>query len=319
MKKLITICLLFATSCFAQIEGEGLDHGKLGLNRISSTIDSGLTAIDSIANAVGTGVTLADRVKDTYPALYGFKKLWSGASDSCVILRRSSDNAELSFGFVNDLLDTASIRTWAGTDTLYVVSWHDQSGNYNDAIQTTAGNQPIYNDSLAIRFDDTDDYLRVTDNATINFGSTTDFSLLAKVKRNAGTFIPIIVKRKQQGPTYQGYQLHLNTDNKLYAIVRDAGVTQVYPVSSSTIGADWVNISGTFNRDGNAQLYINSLANGTPLNMTSVGDIDYAHDLLIGRTPYYYGGNAFYINNGLISKYALTQTQIESINTYLNQ
>ena len=277
MKKLIIIFLLFATSCFAQIEGEGLDHGKLGLNKISGG-NPGTTAIDSIAYVLGSGSTITDRVKNTYPALYGFKKLWSGVSDSCVILRRSLDNAELSFGFVNDLLDTASVRSWLDTniitngtfddatswvldnswaisggtanydavgnikylrqdgititlgqayrlifeisvdtavmqiqgllststfppasyDTIVtssldiallrlyaynsgagsggfsidnvsikqitpsVPSWHDQSGNYNDAIQTTAGNQPVYNDSLAIRFDGVNDYLTNT-------------------------------------------------------------------------------------------------------------------------------------------------------------
>ena len=118
MKKLIIIFLLLATSCFAQIEGEGLDHGKLGLNKIGGG-NPGTTAIDSIAYVLGSGSTIADKVKDTYPALYGFKKLWSGVSDSCLILRRSLDNAELSFGFVNDILDTASIRSWVDTATIF--------------------------------------------------------------------------------------------------------------------------------------------------------------------------------------------------------
>ena len=118
MKKLIIIFLLLATSCFAQIEGEGLDHGKLGLNKISGG-NPGTTAIDSVAWVKGSGSTITDRMKDTYPVLYALKRLWSGASDSCLILRRSFDNAELSFGYVNGILDTASVRSWLDTAIFY--------------------------------------------------------------------------------------------------------------------------------------------------------------------------------------------------------
>ena len=132
MKKLIIIFLLFATSCFAQIEGEGLDHGKLGLNKISGG-NPGTTAFDSIAYVLGSGSTITDRVKYTYPALYGFKKLWSGASDSCLILRRSLDNAELSFGFVSGILDTASVRSWLDTNII-------TNGTFDDATSWVLDN-----------------------------------------------------------------------------------------------------------------------------------------------------------------------------------
>ena len=88
-------------------------------------------------------------------------------------------------------IPTSGLQLWlrsnAGVDTLNgrVSRWHDQSGNGNDAIQTTASRQPLpvpgnLNGKPVIRFDGVDDKLGLT-------GSTpmTQFTLFMVVKNYA--------------------------------------------------------------------------------------------------------------------------------------
>jgi len=85
-------------------------------------------------------------ILDTYSAdlyaAYSLRKLRNGYSGDCVRVRRSSDNAEQDFGFVNDVVDMASIITFCGAGNGFVTTWYDQSGLGKDVIQATAGNQP---------------------------------------------------------------------------------------------------------------------------------------------------------------------------------
>lgn len=83
---------------------------------------------------------------DDYPAdaAYSLRLLAANQIDSAAIrVRRSSDNAEQDIGFTSEgYLDTASLKTFVGANSGYVVTWYDQSGNENDATQATASNQP---------------------------------------------------------------------------------------------------------------------------------------------------------------------------------
>lgn len=99
-----------------------------------------------------TGIYLASLVPpasplllDTYPnaaAAYSLRKLSSAYSGNCIRVRRSSDNAEQDFGFVNNVLDTASLLSFVGANNGFVTTWYDQSGNARNITQTTAANQP---------------------------------------------------------------------------------------------------------------------------------------------------------------------------------
>ena len=57
---------------------------------------------------------------------------------NCVRLRRSSDNSELDFGYVNGYVDVDSIASWGGVDELYVVTFY---GYNRTATENTIGNQ----------------------------------------------------------------------------------------------------------------------------------------------------------------------------------
>jgi len=78
-------------------------------------------------------------------------KLRLGYTGPCLRARRSGDNAESDFGFVNNTLDTVSLLTWVnaggGTKNAFVVQWMDQSGagnitSINVAEQFNASYQP---------------------------------------------------------------------------------------------------------------------------------------------------------------------------------
>ena len=82
---------------------------------------------------------------DTYPGAlgaYSFRKLSSTYSGNCIRVRRSSDNTEQNIGFVNNVLDTASLLTFVGAGNGFITTWYDQSGNSKDVTQSTGVNQP---------------------------------------------------------------------------------------------------------------------------------------------------------------------------------
>ena len=89
---------------------------------------------------------------DTYTAqvAYSLRPL-SSSITNCIRVRRDSDNAEQDIGFDGDALDIASLETFVGgSNNGYVAKWYDQSGNGNDALQTTAGIQPIIVDTGSV-------------------------------------------------------------------------------------------------------------------------------------------------------------------------
>jgi hypothetical protein len=76
-------------------------------------------------------------------AAYSLRRLSSSYTGSAIRVRRSNDNAEQNIGFVNDVLDTASLLTFTGANNGFITTWYDQSGNSRNLIQTTTANQPI--------------------------------------------------------------------------------------------------------------------------------------------------------------------------------
>jgi hypothetical protein len=76
---------------------------------------------------------------DDYPGAsvaYSLRKLRSAYTGNCVRIRRSSDNTEQDFGFVNNYLDTTALSTFCGAGNGFITIWYEQSGNANNAFQT---------------------------------------------------------------------------------------------------------------------------------------------------------------------------------------
>lgn len=85
----------------------------------------------------GAAPLLLDKVTGSILAV-SMRKLKNSYTGNCLKLRRSSDNAELDFGFVNGVVDTAAIATWLGAATGTMVTWYDQCGNDNHVTPVSA-------------------------------------------------------------------------------------------------------------------------------------------------------------------------------------
>ena len=126
------------------------------------------------------GVSAA-KLLNTYSgavAAFSLRQLSNSYSGNCVLVRRASDDAELNIGFSGGALDTSALATHCGSSDGFVVTWYDQSGNSNNATQSTAASQPkIYDGSSvrhitengkpAIQFDGSNDTLETSNFASL--------------------------------------------------------------------------------------------------------------------------------------------------------
>lgn len=85
-------------------------------------------------------------------AAYSTRRL-NGNVTECMVIRRTSDSTTTTIGFdVNNDIDEAAIETFCTGTTCTVSEWKDQSGNGNDATQSTPGDQPtIYTGGAIVK------------------------------------------------------------------------------------------------------------------------------------------------------------------------
>ncbi len=115
----------------------------------SMTIDSGsIMAYNSISGGVKPSGSVP-LLLDTYPnasAAYSLRKLRNDYAGDAIEVRidtATTPQPSYNIGFDSDgNLDTADLLSKAGSNDAYVAVWYDQSGNANNATQTTAAKQP---------------------------------------------------------------------------------------------------------------------------------------------------------------------------------
>ena len=118
---------------------------------------------------------------DTYGSAtvaYSLRKL-SSSSTNAIEVRRSSDNTTQDIGFVGEDLDTSALTTFTGAGEGYISKWYDQSGNSNDAIQSTTSAQPLIVSGGTVE--------SVNSKSAINFNGTTDYFDLTSAVATQGT------------------------------------------------------------------------------------------------------------------------------------
>lgn len=112
---------------------------------IPKTFNASLLATGTTTAILTVNAPSASLLLDLYPnaaAAYSLRKLRTAYSGSAVRVRRSSDNTEQDIGFVSGQLDTVSLLAFCGVGNGFVTTWYDQSGNANNATQTTQASQP---------------------------------------------------------------------------------------------------------------------------------------------------------------------------------
>jgi hypothetical protein len=86
---------------------------------------------------------LLDTYSGAAAAYSAARRLSSTYTGALIRVRRSSDNAEQDIGYTaGNVLDEAALTTFVGANNGFVTTWYDQSGNGNNAVQSTAANQP---------------------------------------------------------------------------------------------------------------------------------------------------------------------------------
>jgi len=170
---------------------------------------------------------------DTYPnaaVAYSLRRLATAYTGNLIRVRRSSDNAEQNIGFVNNVLDTASLLTFCGAGNGFVTTWYDQSGSGNNATQSTAANQPQIVSSGAM----------VTTNSknSMSFDGTNSFlNLASSITAGSSSFNTFVGKRDASGRHLYGLSGGTN-EQYLWGLLSNnyylQAITNTYQFSSAT-------------------------------------------------------------------------------------
>lgn len=108
-------------------------------------------------------------ILDEYPgaaAAYSVRRLSSTYTGALIEVRRSSDNTTQDIGYdANGDLDTTALLSFVGAGDGFIRTWYDQSGNGNNATQTTTTLQPLIVSSGSVN------QLGTTPKPAINFNN----------------------------------------------------------------------------------------------------------------------------------------------------
>ena len=135
---------------------------------------------------------------------FSLRKLNSSYSGSAIQVRRASDNTTKDIGFVNNELDTSSLNTFCSGTNGFITIWYNQSDTSNNAIQTTAANQPkIYDSSTGCETNSgkpsinfigaNDNWLEVTDTSFGNIGDVISNFSVSHLTTGTGNIYPTII------------------------------------------------------------------------------------------------------------------------------
>jgi hypothetical protein len=251
------------------------------INDINGVTVANLAKLDAVLKAnisKVNGLTLsaaAAFLLDTYTgaaAGYSVRRLASSATN-LMRIREDVGDTETDIGYdSNGDLDTAAIASHCGTANGYVVTWYDQSGNANNATQSTTINQPrIYNGSSII-----------TENGKPVIAPNTVFQSLSASFTNASTQWMFCVLTGESNFS-AGFEGDAASD---YVLISQSGVTSSHYNNVSSLsmyknGSAWsattrddvytdlLNTQSLITMDGNFSSFGNTLNIGYP-SSTSV-------------------------------------------------
>jgi hypothetical protein len=121
--------------------------GTWGMYQLQEAIwypDTSTNPITSIESNIGDYFTQNTPLLDTYSgaaAAYSLRLLDSTYTGSAVEVYNGSSYADIGFNVFGEL-DTVALAAHCGSNDGFVSVWYDQSGNSNDATQTTTANMP---------------------------------------------------------------------------------------------------------------------------------------------------------------------------------
>ncbi|WFB35168.1 glycosyl hydrolase family 28-related protein [Kiritimatiellota bacterium B12222] len=157
-------------------------------------------------------------------------------------------------------------------------------------------NGPLWvSGATGLEFDGVNDYVDCGNDGSLNFGSTTDFSIgfQAQIEPTSYTYATLLGKKLTRAVNRPGYHMRLE-GHKLVVAVSD-GVNQVQAVSAMDVDDGvWREYSFDADRDGDLIIYIDGVQDGAAVSMSSVGNIDNLEKFCLGtigaRNSYWFDG-----------------------------
>jgi hypothetical protein len=186
---------------------------------------------------------------------YSLRLLRTAYAGNCIEVRRSSDNALQNIGFVNGVLDTASLLSFVGSGDGFIRTWYDQSGNNRNAVNTTNDQQPkIVNSGVLITenskasasFDGTNDNLAITNFQTANYSNV---SVLGVQKATRISGINGIFGKNNTTGNQRSFTFSIR-DNNFSSNVSANGGDSIMRIDSSGVAVNDFQLSGYVFRGG---------------------------------------------------------------------
>lgn len=97
---------------------------------------------NTVTSTTDSATTSARAIYGTANSVYSLRKLNSSYTGQCIRVRRSNDNVEADIGFNNNVLDTAALLTFTGSNSAFVTTVYAQVTGSSNLLQPTAANQP---------------------------------------------------------------------------------------------------------------------------------------------------------------------------------
>jgi len=252
---------------------------KLGSNDISA-VKIGSTDVNKIYIGITEVWSSFTGLLDDYPnaaAAYSLRQLKSGVTNAIEVRIDTTGQPTYDIGFVDGELDTATLEGYCtgGLDA-YVTTWYDQSGNGNDATQSTAASQPqivssgsviLENGKPAVQFDNTDDEFTIS--VPNDFFGLNDITT-AIVSKNASSSETGGLMQKRNAVLDGNFGIGL-LNGKYQFQTRDTGTGDLVLNTSSTYNTQQI-ITNYRNSSGiyfNSPEVLSSL--GTKADLTSTG------------------------------------------------
>lgn len=212
--------------------------------------------------------------------VFSLRRLVSSYIGPAITLQRSSDRATNTFYFNdnNDNLDIASIQEWAGTDTLIVERWYDQSGanrHLGTIVGTSNRNSPDGKSALLSSDADKPRFLvsgGANNKPTIRW-SKNRMDCSSPIHGNAA--MTVMAVTNVASPT-TGFLCSWNIIQS-YSFLNGGRTMQMYDEPAVDVGVDagfWHSYTGTYKVKGQINTYRDSAllntANSTTANTSIV-------------------------------------------------
>lgn len=193
----------------------------------------------------------------------------------------------------NNLTLTGSPAYVTSVPNTSIASIRESSYTINtggNAIDRFAFQGPVEQSRYSLLFaSGNNERVSVGDNASLDFGAGTDFTILARVKSSYGSTQQVVFKGDfAAGQPY--YALRIDADGRISGDVNDGTNDAVTTSAATVLNGQWHSIGMVVDRNGSMQLYVDGAASGSPVSMAAVGNIDNARALNIGAR---YNGGAY--------------------------